>query len=437
MPVIYKTLFEVKMMHEYYLTRKDGSVIFEKPDQPSRLDFLQEEFIDERPSVNDDIRFEFPENLKQKYESLFLRLLPTYSGFRVVVRVNSHTLPDQSVVYKPVVPLSDKLNIFILLSRKSFNIDTYTNARVKRSCPSIYFFSNLDVISSPTFPFLTSSMPVQDAAFIYEQGELSLSGIQIQEYYREAGTDKFNDVVGTGFANESDRLLLSPKFDYTFDDTTNLTSASFVLKDSNGNEVASSTESNAAGIRKISLNFSGKAKPLPSSDTIQLSEFIYTLEVNGNNGYAGKHKIIFNSDLTATRPWAILDIGTVGGNAAFNLFAPDGFLIRRKDAIGVWAPAPVFEIPVKSRLAYWRFINNLGKELNISAALTDYLNKESKVLVTKKPRSLAKSWFLLRKEGSSDTVYVPNPVAPELKLESDRRLFFDIRVAQSDLFEIV
>ena len=287
MPVIYKTLFEVKLMHEYYLTKKDGSVVFENAGQPARLNFLLDEFKDERPSVNDDINFEFPENLKQKYESHFLRLLPTYSGCRVVVRVNSRILSDQSVVYEPVVPLSDKLNIFILLSRKNFNIDTYTNARVKRCCPSVYFFSNRDVISSPTFPFLTSSIPVQDAAVMYEQGELSFAGAQIQEYYREAGTDKWNDVVGNGFVNESDRLLLPLKFDYTFDDTTNLTSALFILKDSNGNEVASSTESNAAGIRtKGSLSFSGKAKPLPSTDSFQLSEFIYTLEVNGKIGRA-------------------------------------------------------------------------------------------------------------------------------------------------------
>jgi hypothetical protein len=438
MPVIYKTLFEVKLMHEYYLTKKDGFVVFENTDQQARLDFLLDEFKDERPSVNENINFEFPENLKQKYESLFLRLLPTYSGCRVVVRVNSRTLSDQSVVYEPVVPLSDTLNIFILFSRKNFNIDTYTNARVKRSCPSVYFFSNIDVLSSPTFPFLTGSVPVQEAAVQYEQGELSLSGTQIQEYYREAGTDKWNDVVGTGFANESDRLLLPLKFDYTFNDTTNLTTAVFILKYNNGNTAATITESNAAGIRtKILLNFSGKVKPLPFTDSFQLSEFIYTLEVNGNNGYSEKHKIIFNNDLTATNPWAVVNIGATAGNTAFNLFANDGFLIRRKDAMGVWTPAPVFEIPVKSRLAYWRFINNRGKELTISAALTDYLNKENKVLVTKKPRSLAKSWFFLRKEGSSDTVYVPNPVAPELKLESDRRLFFDIRVPQSDLFEVV
>jgi hypothetical protein len=129
-----------------------------------------------------------------------------------------------------------------------------------------------------------------------------------------------------------------------------------------------------------------------------------------------------------------MNIGTTAANSDFNLFANDGFIIKRKDALGVWTQAPVFEIPFKSRLAYWRFISNRGRELNVSATLTDYVNKENKVLVTKRPRSLAKSWFFLRKEASNDTVYVPNPVSPELKFENDRRFFFDIRVQQSALF---
>ncbi len=435
MSVIYKTLFEVKVMHEYFLTRKDGSVIFEKPDQPSRLDFLLNEFIEGKRSINEYINFEFPESLKSIYAGLFLKILPAYSGCKIVVRVNARTLADQSVVYEPFVPLTNDLNIFILLSRKDSAIDTFTNARIIRSCPSIYFFSNIDAVTPRSFPFLTGSIPVQDTSFAYEQGELSLSGIKIQEYYRQGGVDTWNDVAGSGFSNEADRLLLPEKFNYTFDDTTNLTNAIFVLKDSNGNEAANITTTDADGIgRKFPLNFSGKVKTIPSVAPSPLTEFLYTLEATGNNGYSRSHNIFFSNDVTAANPWAVLNIGTTADNSDFNLFANDGFIIKRKDALGVWTQAPVFEIPFKSRLAYWRFISNRGRELNVSAALADYVNKENKVLVTKRPRSLAKSWFFLRKEASNDTVYVPNPVSPELKFENDRRFFFDIRVQQSVLF---
>jgi len=44
MAIIYKTLFEVKLLHEFYLTRKDGNTIFALPDQPARLKFLLDEY---------------------------------------------------------------------------------------------------------------------------------------------------------------------------------------------------------------------------------------------------------------------------------------------------------------------------------------------------------------------------------------------------------
>jgi hypothetical protein len=138
--------------------------------------------------------------------------------------------------------------------------------------------------------------------------------------------------------------------------------------------------------------------------------------------------------LAAANPWAVVNIRTTVTDTAFNLFASDGFLIRRVGGTGVWTPAPVFEIPVKSRLAYWRFISNRGKELNVAPVLTDYVDKEGKVLVTKKPRIVAKHWFLLHKEAPPGNIYVPNPEFPGIKLENDRRLFFEIRVPQSELF---
>jgi len=56
------------------------------------------------------------------------------------------------------------------------------------------------------------------------------------------------------------------------------------------------------------------------------------------------------------------------------------------------------------------------------------------VLVTKVPRASARSWFLLREETSSSTTYAPNPYEPIIKMENDRRSFFDIRVPDSELF---
>ncbi len=435
MPVIYKTLFEVRLLHEFYLTKRDGTTIFEKLTQQDRETFLNEEFAEDRDPVNDDIMFQFPPSLLSKYKSHYLKILPTYSGFRVAIRVNGKTLADQTTVYDPLVPLNNDLHIFILVLRKNSTIDRYTNSRLRTALPSTYYFSNAEVAGAKTFPFLTNNLPAQDASFTYEQGELSLNGANVQEFYRQGNADVFRNVSGSGFANESDRILLPARFDYFFPDTNNLTQATFVLKDSNGNELTTITTNNAAGIReRLNVDLNSASNQLPITTPFELNQQFHSLEVSGNNGYSSEHRIIFSSELAQLQPWAVFDIRTSVADTSFNLLANDGFIFRRRDPLGVWSPAPVFEVPVKSRLAYWRYINNKGREMNISAGYLNYFDKEGKVLVTKVPRSLSKAWFLLREEGSSNTVYAPNPTDPMIKLENDRRAFFDIRVPDSDPF---
>jgi hypothetical protein len=434
MALIYKTLFEIKLLHEYFLTRKDGTTIFSEPDQPARLAFLREEFNKDQEPVNVDIDFEFPESLRARYESLSLRLLPTYSGCRVVIRVLPKTLADQSLVFEPAVALHSAEDIVILITRKTLAYDVYTNSRVSRSLPSTYLFLNANVPGPKSFPFLTNNVPPQDIAFSYEQGELSLSGPTIQEYYRQGVADVWHDVTGNAFANETDRVLLPSSFHYYFPNTTNLVQASFVLTDRNGDEVVNFDTSDASGLKqKVGLDFSGKVKTIPLTDT-SFEDVTYTLKVTGNNGLEAEHTIVFTNDLTRTKPWGVIMLRPEVTNADFNLLANDGFLFRRRDALGVWTEAPVFEIPIKSRLAYWRFIHHKGKALDVSAPLMDYVGKEGNVLVTLTPRAASRSWFSLRKEMPAGTQYVPNPVAPEIKLETDRRLFFDVVVPESDLF---
>jgi hypothetical protein len=137
------------------------------------------------------------------------------------------------------------------------------------------------------------------------------------------------------------------------------------------------------------------------------------------------------------KPWGVVAIKLTPSSDPFSIYNSDGYLIRRKDGTGAVVSAPIFEIPVKSRLTYWRFRHDKARELLVSSTLNDYLVKEGDVLVTKKPRSLSRSWFFLRKDGSPDAEYVPSPVSLDLKIEPDRRLFFEVVVPQSDLFPIV
>jgi hypothetical protein len=437
MPTVYKTLFDIKLMHEYYLTREDGTVVFSLASQPDRLAFLEEEFAKDNASINDDVSFEFPEKLKAGYDSSFVKLLPSYSGCRVAIRVNAHTLPDQSVVYDPFIPLDD-LNIWILINRKHFAIDAFSNTRISWPVSPVYFFSNVNFITPGNFPFLTTQLAATDITYPYEQGELSLSaGGKTQEYYRKGNADVWDEVPGEGFAGERDRLLVPESFQYTISDVTALTELKFVLTDFAATEVSSITISNASGVsKKSSLDFAGKIKSLPPVGSYNVNEYLYTLKVSGNNGYEASHAVIFSNDLLSSDAWGVIMIRLTKGSDPYNIFAADNYIRKRKDGLGVWTDAPVFEIPVKSRLAYWRFVSNKGKELAVSAPLVNFVKKEGDIIETLKPRSLAMHSFMISKDVpmSTDTVYVPNPEFPGIKIEDDRRLFFDIRVPNSELF---
>jgi hypothetical protein len=147
-----------------------------------------------------------------------------------------------------------------------------------------------------------------------------------------------------------------------------------------------------------------------------------------------KHRLVFANGIQSSSIWGAVCVKPRTDNNDFSLIAADGFLIKRRSDIGVWTEAPVFEIPIKSRYAYWRYINDKGNGLQLTPELTDYLFKEEKTLITKRPRAIARSWFLLN--GGIGPKYLPNPVAYELKRDNKGRSCFDIRVPESALFPV-
>ena len=438
MSLIYKTLFEVKLMHEYYLTDADGKTVFQLANQVDRINFLLNQFSTDRPSINGDIEFTFPKEMESKFGNYYLKLLSTYSGFKVAIRVNQQLLSDGTLVYEPFVALPDDLNIYIQIGKKSGAFDSYTHSSVYHPVASTYIFSNENISGAKTFPFITSAISAFDASRPYTQGDIASYGVNdIRQYYKDTVGDQWEAIPGSAFANQNDRLLLPSRFYYSFPSLSNVTNAVFVLKDKNGNVVKTITVDGANFLSKTLLDFSDIANTISLAESFQFADIIFTLEVNGSNGYAASHSLIFNNLLYSRDTWGLVIIKNKVTEPSFNLLASDGFLIKRKLNTGDWNEAPIFEIPIKSRFPFFRFINEKGKELNIASSLTDYLFKEGTFLLSKRPRSISESYFKLQKEGSTDIAYVPNPLNYDLKKDNKDRLCLDIMVPESDLFPVV
>ncbi len=438
MALIYKILFEVKLLHEYFFTDKNGDTIFMKPTQDARMNFLFDEFSGDRSSVNDDVSFEFPEDLSAQYKNFHLKIIPGYSGCKVAIRVNQKTLADNTLVYETFEPLPDNFDINILVSKKNNLIEEYSNSILYRPVSSMYFFTNETSLSPKTFPFLTNDISALDSGKAYQQGELASFGANdIREFYNDGAADQWLQVTGNSFANENDQLLVPVKFFYSFEAGSNITDATFELRDKDSNVIKTISVHNADFIQKALLDFSGKTDLISIPQSFAYPDIIYSLIVSGSNGYAKTHSLIFNNNFYSRQNWGIINIRPKVTNAAFNLFGTDGYLIKKRSPAGVWTEAPIFEIPVKSRFAYWRFRNVNGKELKLDPSLTDYLFKEGFNLLSLQPNSISNFYYKLPKQGSTDTKYFPGPVNFQIAKDEKERICFDIMVPVSDLFPLV
>ena len=238
MELIYKTLFEIKLEHEYFLTGEDGINLFSEADPLVRQTKLEQAFDLGRESINRDVDFDFPDILKGSYKEYGLKILPSWSGCKVLIRVNQNILPDNSLVFEPYFSLPPALDIFILFIKKANLPDAYSNGRIGRPVPSIYLFSNENIPDAKVFPFLVNSISPFDSGISYEQGELAVdSSNTLQEYFYDNGGNLQQKEITTAvktFANENDRLLVPGSFYYTLTGKTPVTQLDISLKDKSG-----------------------------------------------------------------------------------------------------------------------------------------------------------------------------------------------------------
>lgn len=442
MELIYKTLCEIKLEHEYFLTTEDGTSLFSESDPVKRLDSLQKAYSLDRETMNRDVYFDFPDKLKEKYEDNGLKLLPAYSGCRVLIRVNKKILPDNSLVFEPFFSIPGDFGIFILIVKKNNLPAIYSGERIERSIPSNFFFSNENLPDTKEFPFLVNPIAAFDSSASYEHGELAIDSTNKLQTYFYDSTGNLQPIevksIVRNFANENDRLLLPGIFNYTLTGNNAVTQLDISLKDRSGSVIKNFSFNQLVPIRQVQLNFSDKAGELHLTDTPSVPDGTFTLEALGNNGFSDKKRVVFGDMLYSIFNWGTIHLKTTVTNTNYNLISSDGYIIQRRDPSGVWTNAPVFEIPVKSRSCNFRYLNNNGKALTITnPALNDFLREENKALISLNPVPLCRYYFLVTDTGGLTKKYLPNPTTYDLKKDDLKRIYFDIMVPESDLFPVL
>lgn len=438
MRTLYKPLFEVKLLHEFFLTDRSGNNVFELSAQADRLDFLFHKFESFADEINSDLSYEIPETCKDLLKNYGLKLLPSYSGLKLLIEAKLKKLASGVSTYEPIHKLEDDLHIPILIKRRTSRIDSITNQKLERNINSYYLFSNDSTLTGTRgFPYLNSEVSNHDAANDYEQGELAkFAANDIKAFYfDQANTKQWLSKAGKSFTNENDRVLCGSSFSYSFLNANNISKADFTLKDHLGNIVQELHFKASTPFPKVHLAFDPKLLKMLPGEKIK-EDLVYQLEVSGTGSFSKVHKLVFYSDnQELSNCIGLILIKVKGTISGYKLFDASGKLITRKNQFNIIDPAaPIFEIPILSRPSFWRYMNNRNHALQ-SGLYSDLMHSVDGLLISKEPKSLTANSTLFKLPDSS-LFYLPNPVgAEEIHIEN-KKLYSDIMVPESDLFPL-
>ena len=438
MKTLYKSLFEIKLYHEFYQTEKSGNNIFELANQTDRLDFLFKKFQSFADHINDDIDFYAPDSKENIFKDNRLKLLPTYSGCKVLAEVRAKKLPSGMTTYEPITPLTDDLVIPILIHKKSSKLNEISSAKMNSFMNAYYLFSNDAILSgNRNAPYLTADVSDFDATINYEQGELAKFGTNdIRAFYSDlSDTKTWKPIAGQAYANENDRLLVPPNFIYNFLNANNITNATFKLKSSSGTLVQKIIVKSVNPMSKVQIVWDPKLiRMLP--DDLYNDQLLYDLEVTNTTGYSQNHKLVFyknESELRNSIGLILLKVkSSING---FKIIDASGKLISRKNQFNIIdPPTPIFEINFRSKSSFWRYVNNKSKALK-TGLFTDLLNSTDGILISKIPRPLTSNITLYQNLDSS-FLYLPNPSSNSNCRIENNKIYSDIMVPESDLFPL-
>jgi hypothetical protein len=450
MKLLYQILCEVKVLHEYYLTNPDNTVVFQDATQTERLAWLTNRYAEDQPVIGDDLEFVLPAAMVRPFANQGMVLVKSLGGFLVGIQVNETVQSNGTITYAPAIALDPTFNIVVLMRQVQGEFALLTNGRLQRPVQTLYYFTNEQVQGPRTAPVLSAPISPWVSGYPYEQGELSAIGSVIYTSYYIGSTQAKAEVPGDGFANENDRLITGTDFDYTFLPSDNVTEATFTLQDQSGNTITSQKYSSTQVLDTVELNFSAAVSaagaPLFTLPLARASDpILYTLAVTGTGGYSKTIKLIFyDTPAELLSAWGVIQLQVAVSNSGLNLLDSNGNLyapvLPAPDVSN--SPYPVFEIRCKSRYTFWRYYSDdPSKTLNApSGALASFLQTATGgALTTQAPVPSTYLPFFFSTDPSASTpsfTYLPNPVEGVVIEVDGNQLFSNIWVPESGIFPV-
>ena len=431
---LFKKLFEVQILHDYFLTTADATSFFER-NKTEKDDLLSQKLAHNLYDLRNIFTIEANEDTKLRMNEYGLIFTETALGFIVGQRVLSENLAG-ATVYRPYLTVPASVSLSFSIQPLINHFISITSLCFRTKLPAVYYFSNrdkevLDEVTAPPYASLqlANKFGEHQTGMKHEMGALINFGGTLREAIQATDGSipaHWEDVEDRGFASNADRILLPNNFTYFPDIEDAITELKFVLEDESSSQIKTITKSSSAILQNVPLNFSKVDETDENSNDIPSG--MYTLKVKENTGPEIAYPIYLNESLYNKNAFGIIDIRFDEEDSPFSLLDTAGFLKTRITAADVLLPHPVFEIRFKNRRTYWRYQSEAGFSAQDILDTSGHLDDVSGKLVSKKPKALTQSLVPFI-NGTSQML--PHPKISGIRVEKEKT-FSEIYINQSN-----
>lgn len=429
MPTIitYQRLFEVRILHEYYLLGPSVPSYFNLP-QADRETIFRNRVLWNQYPLRQDLEIEPDEKTKAILKGLDWRFLPTAAGFLVAASARPFSLTGGSAATRPAIapPTGAQLLFHIRPKNRLFHNFTALPLRRQALETSYYFANRASSVQAVGFASLSAPVKALQANSPYEMGDLAVIGGGLKEALQNTDgnntTTHWRDLAGTGYVNESDRICLPKAFHYPFAATDNVQTATFILQQPDGTPVRTVVINGDATHPVINAAVSFKPRP---------PDGLYRLKIDA--GPIQKTLDVFLTDAYDPSALGIVHLNLQEADPIYRVLGAEG-QIRNENTDPAGKPIPpVFDIRLRSRRTIWRYLSYFNNRRIQPNGLADHLKAEGNTTVTLAPQPFT----LLPLGVSSPTPSIAPAVLPKaypaaLKPQPPDLLYTDIKTFQTN-----
>ncbi len=209
--VDYKILFEVRILHDYYLFGPDPfqdevSTSYFAMDSASQAARLQALLRRGRYDISKDLEFIVGPADSRSFSDLRMRMIRSSTGFFIGIEVEATAQNGGAVRFRPVIRPADDATLTFGIAFTNPSFGAISNLRLDRDSNNIYYFSNRGRHDGPSL-----SQPIGSlvAGQQYRMGDLARVGRDLRRATADnSGDSRFwEPVTGNGFVSQADRSL--------------------------------------------------------------------------------------------------------------------------------------------------------------------------------------------------------------------------------------